>query len=445
MRLSSLLFVLLYANALPQEPVRDERVIIFEEIKQQADSGDLTALKELAEYYSDGKFPLTLRDAKKAQQLWELAATKGDKDSASKLSSSLLSTSAREDGVQDTAILIESIKWYLVYMGDVQSPLGHFPRVSKATHSEAIERARRILEKLPTGNKLPASSAGNERMQQSLPDDRLTLFNEINQKALAGDADALHQIAKYYQFGKHPVEKDISKSIELFIESASKGNSQSARELSLHYASMERGANGVIDTELAAEHLKWDHVASRNLSRISSSPRYSLSTRAEGLKRAQVFASQNPNAFQPSNSSPNIAPGFSPQNDPQLPEIIIPKFRTVQEVQSFRMGLLSEFRRAQQPLYTKQNNASQSETKSYLLVARKLAAFKTSEDVLDVPLVGRAKNISEATQRKIELLEVQIRDIAINTEPPFSRQDLNAAQTFLDRIRDYLDAYQSGH
>lgn len=292
---------------------QDERVLIFNELKQAAETGDISALAEIGDYYNEGRFPLLERDSKKARQYWEIAASKGDIKSAEKASSLLLSESQAPDGKQDTLMIIESIKWYLVSKRDITSPLTNYPRVSKTTHSEAANRASVIIKSFK--------------------------------------------------------DKEASTS----------------------------------DTKPSDE-----------------------------MKIVRVENSNAPGQVRPMNSLENAEASY-----------VLPTFNTLKEVKEFQMSLLSEFRKAQQPIYTKQDKASDVEIRNYLSVARKIQAAQSSL-INNLPKVGAARNMSATAENKVASLQEYLLQLEIRTEKPVTRKDLNNAQIFMDKFRDILDTSMSG-
>lgn len=121
----------------------DERVIIFNEIKAKAASGDLDAEFKYAKYFEEGKYPVT-RDTKAHESMMLTLAEKGYNQAFGVLARIHLDRSVTIVGRSrkiDPNEVAECIKWKLLFDG-------HFTvgfEVSEATQAEGKRRADSFL------------------------------------------------------------------------------------------------------------------------------------------------------------------------------------------------------------------------------------------------------------------------------------------------------------
>jgi hypothetical protein len=122
----------------------------------------------------------------------------------------------------------------------------------------------------------------------------------------------------------------------------------------------------------------------------------------------------------------------------------LPSFSSIADANSFRTELLTEFRKVQGPIYHNQENASDSDAGAYAAVAEKIFALQSKGLGITSRTSTKRNSYNAAAVSKISALRSQLRNINIKTQAPFTRQDANNAQVFLDRYRDLLDALNRG-
>lgn len=134
-----------------------------------------------------------------------------------------------------------------------------------------------------------AESSGNPT------DERVIILNELKAKAANGDLDAEFKYAKYFQFGKYPVNANQKVFESMMISLAGKGYNDAYRELaSIHH---ERSLSGTGTTrklipEEIAECIKWKTLYK---GQFYINFEVSEATQDEGRRRAEAYQAAHPN------------------------------------------------------------------------------------------------------------------------------------------------------
>jgi hypothetical protein len=274
-----------------------------------------------------------------------------------------------------------------------------------------------------------------------LNDERVKVFLELEAKAELGDLEALERIGDYYYFGRFPVMKNPEKAKALWTKGASLGSDECAA--SMH----ARGIPNSNETEVIIEKTKWLIIRTqlwRNKHKtLTESPLHkpdniSDSSFEEAKMRARAFLTSvvysNRNNEKPVEETPRA----------NSERFRLPSFSSIADANAFRTELLTEFRKVQGPIYHNQENASEADAGAYAAVTEKIFALQSKGLGITSRTSTKRNSYNAASVSKISALRSQLRSINIKTQPPFTRQDANNAQVFLDRYRDLLDALDRG-
>jgi hypothetical protein len=287
-----------------------------------------------------------------------------------------------------------------------------------------------------------------QKFQESaqLNDERVKVFLELEAKAEGGDLEALERIGDYYHFGRFPVTKNPDKAKTLWTKGASLGSDECASSM------FARGFPNSNETEIIIEKTKWQIIHAqlwrnkhkstpesgfRKPSNISESSFEEAKLRAGAFLSSVVYPNRNIEkhaAETPVDYKPRV----------KSERFRLPSFRSVADANAFRTELLTEFRKVQGPIYHNQVNASDADSIAYAVVAEKILALQSKGLSISFETSNRGSGYNAATESKITSLRSQLRSISIKTQAPFTRQDANNAQVFLDRYRDLLDALNRG-
>jgi len=279
-----------------------------------------------------------------------------------------------------------------------------------------------------------------------LNDERVKVFLELEAKAELGDLDALERIGDYYYFGRFPVMKNPEKAKALWTKGASLGSDECAASM---YA---RGIPSSNETEVIIEKTKWYIIQAqlrRNKYKTPGEPEVrkpnnvSDSSFEEAKLRAGAFLSSvvqsNRNIEKPAVETP-----VDYKTRVKSERFRLPSFSNIADANAFRTELLTEFRKVQGPIYHNQENASEADAGAYAAVAEKILALQSKGLGITSPTSSKRNSYNAASESKITALRSQLRSISIKTQAPFTRQDANNAQVFLDRYRDLLDTIDRG-
>lgn len=282
-----------------------------------------------------------------------------------------------------------------------------------------------------------------QKFQESaqLNDERVKVFLELEAKAEAGDLEALERIGDYYHFGRFPVTKNPDKAKALWTKGASLGSDECASSM------FARGFPNSNDTEVIIEKTKWQIIyAQLSRNKYKSVPESSFrkpsniseSSFEEAKQRAGAFLSSvvysNSNKEKPVDEMPKAA----------SERFRLPSFSSIADANAFRTELLTDFRKVQGPIYHNQENASSADAAAYAMVAEKIHALQSRGLGISFQTSTKRASYNAVSVSKIASLRSQLRSINIKTQTPFTRQDANNAQMFLDRYRDLLDALNRG-
>lgn len=279
-----------------------------------------------------------------------------------------------------------------------------------------------------------------------LNDERVKVFLELEAKAELGDLEALERVGDYYHFGRFPVMKNTEKAKALWTKGASLGSDECAASM---YA---RGIPNSNETEVIIEKTKWQIIRMQLWSKKHKSPAESIVRKPSNISDSSFEqAKLRAGAFLSSvvYSNPNIEKNAAETPVDYKPRVKserfrLPSFRSVADANAFRTELLTEFRKVQGPIYHNQVNASDADAAAYAEVAEKILALQSKGLSISFESSNRGSGYNAASESKISALRSQLRSINIKTQAPFTRQDANNAQVFLDRYRDLLDALNRG-
>ncbi len=292
-------------------------------------------------------------------------------------------------------------------------------------------------------------------------DERVKVFMELEAKAEAGDGELLAKAGEYYFHGRFPVTQNQVRASEMWIKGASLGSFECANLMA--FAVYEHTGN---DSERIIEKLKWEMVgrqfgsfgfASRKGPRgferikVFTDPgefpkpdSVSDSSFNEAKRRASDFLSTI-KLTQGMHSHPVAERGMAPAASSDVQEITVPSPSSIRDAQAFRMALLADFRRIQSKITKKIESATPEDLSDYALIARKLEAVQQKGLGSSTPSTLTSGALGQFKMARAKELREQLSAFKINTAPPFTRQDLNQAQAFLDRYRDLLDTIEKGH
>jgi TPR repeat protein len=277
-----------------------------------------------------------------------------------------------------------------------------------------------------------------QKFQESaqLNDERVKVFLEIEAKAEGGDLEAVARIGNYYHLGLFPVSKNPAKARALWTKGAALGSEECASLM------LAKGFPNSNETEVIIERTKWQIIHAhlwkikqkmRTESVVRKPDDISESSFEESKLRAQAFL-----------STVSVANTVNEAPKERSEKFRLPSIRTIADANAVRSELLTEFRKAQGPIYHNQEKAATTDADAYAAVAEKIIALQNRG--LGIPPQASTKRSSynAVSMSKIAELRAQLRSIRINSTAPFTRQDANNAQVFLNRYRDLLDALSRG-
>jgi hypothetical protein len=279
---------------------------------------------------------------------------------------------------------------------------------------------------------------GIQKFQDSaqLNDERVKVFLELETKAEDGDHEALSKIGNYYYFGLFPVVKNPAKAKAIWTKGASLGSEECASFM------FDKGYPTSNETEIIIEKTKWQIIhahlwsikhKSRNGYAVRKPDDISESSFQDAKLRAQAFIASSTVA-----NLDNVTPKVRSER------FRLPILSTIVDANAFRTELLTEFRKVQGPIYHNQENASAADAAAYAVVAEKIVALQSKGLSISPQTSTKRTGYNAASVSRIADLRTQLRSLKINATPPFTRQDANSAQVFLDRYRDLLDALSRG-
>ncbi len=319
-----------------------------------------------------------------------------------------------------------------------------------------------ILSVALAGAQEPPSSVSVPRFQEfvSPSDERVKVFMEIEAKAETGDLESLAKVGEYYFHGRFPVTQNQVRASEIWTKGASLGSHECANFLA--FGVYEQTGN---DSERIIERLKWE-IIGRNLgsfgfvtvkgSKGPESIRVSIDTgdfsRPEGVSESSFLEAKRRAAdflatmkvSRGGSSQPLSEKGMAPLASFATSEITVPSPSSIRAAQAFRMTLLADYRRIQSSILNRVESASPEEISAYAVIARKIEMVQQKGLGSSTFRSGSLGAQEQLKMAKINELRGQLRAFKIRTMPPFTRQDLNQAQVFLDRYRDLLDTIEKG-
>jgi hypothetical protein len=297
---------------------------------------------------------------------------------------------------------------------------------------------------------------GIQKFQESaqLNDERVKVFLELEAKAEGGDLEALLRIGDYYHFGRFPVTKNPDKAKTLWTKGASLGSAECASSMFAH------GFPNSNETEIIIEKTKWQIIHAqlwKNKHKSVTGTGFrkpnniSESSFQEAKLRAQAFLS-TATTGNSVNEAPKARSYLSSSTENPVTEPLgvrperfrLPSISSIADANSFRTELLTEFRKVQGPIYHNQASAAASDAAAYAAVAEKIIALQSKGLGISAQTSTKRNSYNAASVSKIAELRAQLRSLKINSTAPFTRQDANNAQVFLDRYRDLLDALSRG-
>lgn len=287
-----------------------------------------------------------------------------------------------------------------------------------------------------SGQVNPAEVTQKFQESAQLNDERVKVFMELEAKAEDGDHESLSKLGNYYYFGLFPVVKNPAKAKAIWTKGASLGSEECASSM------VDKGHPASNDTEVIIEKTKWQIIhaqlwsikhRSRNANALRKPEDISESSFQEAKLRARAFLASSTVA-----NSENEAPNVRSER------FRLPSISTITDANAFRTEILTEFRKVQGPIYHNQENASAADAAAYAVVAEKIVALQSKGLGISPQTSTKRNNYNAASVSRIADLRAQLRSIKIKSTAPFTRQDANNAQVFLDRYRDLLDALSRG-
>jgi TPR repeat protein len=287
-----------------------------------------------------------------------------------------------------------------------------------------------------SGQVNPAEVTQKFQESAQLNDERVKVFLELEAKAEDGDQEALGKVGNYYYFGQFPVAKNPAKAKALWTKGAALGSEECASSM------FAKGYPASNETEVIIERTKWQIIhahlwrikhKSRNENVVRKPDDISESSFEEAKLRAQVFLASS-TVVNRDNGAPKA----------RSERFRLPSISTIADANAFRTELLTEFRKVQGPIYHNQVNAAASDAAAYAAVAEKIIALQSKGLGISPQTSTKRNSYNAASVNKIADLRAQLRALKINSTAPFTRQDANNAQVFLDRYRDLLDALSRG-
>ncbi len=267
-------------------------------------------------------------------------------------------------------------------------------------------------------------------------DERFKVFLELEAKSEANDVRALEELGNYYLFGLFPVIQNQARAIEIWTKGARLGSSDCAQKIA-NAIGLSTESSSVIERQkwlIISQKLRWAQSKAFNKGqlKIQRSENVSEGSFAEALRLADSFLAGVSGS--PAGPSAELEPDFS-----------VPRFRDIKAAQAFRMALQTDFRKVQSPLYLRQNLASPGEIAAYSKVILKVKKVQDSlRSSLDFDNFRFSGPQADHSRQKVSELRQFLINTPINAQAPFTRQDLNKAQVFLDRYRDLLDTIEKG-
>lgn len=287
-----------------------------------------------------------------------------------------------------------------------------------------------------TGQVNPAEVTQKFQDSAQVNDERVKVFLELETKAEDGDHEALGKVGNYYYFGQFPVAKNPSKAKAVWTKGAALGSAECASFM------FDKGYPDSNETEIIIEKTKWQIIhahlwsikhKSRNAYVVRKPDDISVSSFQEAKLRAQAFTASSTVANL-ENETPKV----------RSEKFRLPSISTIADANAFRTELLTEFRKVQGPIYHNEVSASVADAAAYAVVAEKIIALQSRGLGISPQTSAKRNSYNAASVSKIANLRAQLRSLKINATPPFTRQDANNAQVFLDRYRDLLDALSRG-
>jgi len=287
-----------------------------------------------------------------------------------------------------------------------------------------------------------------ETESANIQDDRVIAFNELKEKARAGDPNSLFALANKYSLGvKGICPQDKKLSFDLFLYAASSGHKESQIHLIYYYQDAAR-KDEKHSADLLAEACMWSIISNRPILGISDA------TRAEGIKRASEFAVNKNN-----NISDDVAKLNIPEKEnlpqPITPEVYtkIKRFATYEDYEIYRKTVTKDYLAAYNIIKNKLAKATPDEVKNYNENAVKLAELqKLSKRYLQYnrpkpkpnDISEKAtKSTEDFNKQQFDKFSNQIALIEITTalQTPITLEQIKSGADFVSILQDLINLH----
>lgn len=292
---------------------------------------------------------------------------------------------------------------------------------------------------------LPSSPSGLQPITNP-NDERLKIFEELQTKATAGDADALLNLGEYYLYGKFPVVKDQERAKEVWIRGASLGSADCAARV--YMASYNRNST---DSEEVIERTKWFIIqqvllnmkySNGDMKYPTKADRVSESSFEEAKARAAAFLANvrapiiNPKtrSNKGSGAVSDDSPGFRRTRVPGL------KFESLSLFDAHRKNVCSAYMKAAFPIYNKGEAASDEEKAAFIAAAAEIVKLQA--------YVGKSRRLSLSSKSNAAMRAVNTEKMnefyakmsaaKIATTLPATRAELNEASVYINNLSQLM-------
>jgi len=287
-----------------------------------------------------------------------------------------------------------------------------------------------------------------ETQSVNVQDEKVIVFNELKEKARAGDLESIYLLAQKYDYGsKNLCPQDKKLAFDLYLYAASSGHKESQYFL-VHYFQYAAVKDEKHSADLLAEAYKWSIICGRpmTMSKISDA------TRTEGIKRAGEFSA---------NKSNNISESVAKLNIPEkenLPEPTIIKKKTPQkrfasfdDYEIYRKTVTIDYLSAYNVIKNKLANATPDEVKNYNENAVKLVELqKLSKSYLSYNYTQTTtttskdlKSTEDFKKQQFVKFSSKIALIEITTalQTPITLEQIKSGADFVSILQDLINLH----
>ena len=285
-----------------------------------------------------------------------------------------------------------------------------------------------------------------ETQSVNVQDEKVIVFNELKEKARAGDLESIYLLARKYDFGsKDLCPQDKKLAFDLYLYAASSGHKESQSHLSFYFQEAAK-KDEKHSADLLAEACKWAIICGRPMSKISDA------TRTEGIKRAGEFAANKNN-----NISDSVAKLNIPEKE-NLPEPTIGKkktspkrFASFDDYEAYRKTVTKNYLAAYNVIKNKLTNATPDEVKNYNENAVKLSELqKVSKAYLQYNQPQTSDTTSKDLKsgedfRRQQFLkfssQISVIEITIALQTPITLEQIKSGADFVSILQDLINLH----